>query len=148
MHNLKPAKLKSLQAGWHNDGGGLALVVTEAGSRSWAMKYTIKGTGKRDSMGLGGLKDVSLIALRIEAEKIRTAAREGRNPKRVLNAEAEDNKGSRPSASSPTSTCLGSSLASRAKKLSKNGIAIWSATPSRSATSGSTRSPLPTWSRC
>jgi integrase len=92
MHNLNPAKLASLEAGWHNDGGGLALVVTEAGSRSWVMKYTVKGTDQRRTIGLGGLKDVSLKDARIEAEKIRSAAREGRDPKRVLNAEAQDNK--------------------------------------------------------
>jgi integrase len=92
MHNLNPAQLESLPPGWHSDGGGLFLAVTEAGSRSWVVKYTIKGTGKPKPLGLGGLKDKSLKQARIEAEKIRTTAREGRDPRRALQAEAEDNR--------------------------------------------------------
>ena len=89
MHDLNPAKLLTLPTGWHNDGGGLALVVTDTGSRSWVMKYTVRGTSQRRTIGLGGLKDVPLKQARIDAEKIRTAAREGRDPKCVIAAQEE-----------------------------------------------------------
>lgn len=93
MHNLNPAELTTLPAGWHADGGGLFLAVTETGTRSWAVKYSVSGQGgQRKTMGLGGLKDFSLKSARKQAEKIRRIASEGLDPKRALNTEAQEDK--------------------------------------------------------
>jgi integrase len=90
MHDLNPAELETLPPGWHADGGGLSLVVSPAGTRSWAAKYSVKGSsGPRKTIGLGGLKDVSLKQARKLAETIRTNARNGIDPKVKATAAAD-----------------------------------------------------------
>ncbi|HTE36146.1 MAG TPA: Arm DNA-binding domain-containing protein [Reyranella sp.] len=40
-----------MAAGYHPDGGGRYLQVTDSGSKSWFFRYSM--TGKRREMGLG-----------------------------------------------------------------------------------------------
>lgn len=80
MNDLNPAELWKLPKGWHADGGGLALQVDAKGTRSWTIKVQVKG-GKRRTVGLGGLTRVTLKEARQQAEKIRTDARNGIDPK-------------------------------------------------------------------
>jgi integrase len=90
MHDLNPAELETKAPGWHADGGGLFLVVTNAGSRSWAVKYSVKGAGgDRKTMGLGGFPAVTLKAARLAAEKVRNDARAGTSPKAKATAAAD-----------------------------------------------------------
>jgi integrase len=37
---LNPSQVKTLQPGAHNDGGGLYLVVSQSGDRSWSFRFT------------------------------------------------------------------------------------------------------------
>jgi integrase len=68
LHRLSAAHLKRKPDGWHNDGGGLHLVVKGEG-RSWAMRYT--RNHKTTDMGLGSLADLPLA----EARRVATEAR-------------------------------------------------------------------------
>lgn len=64
--------------GEHHDGGGLYLVVSPSGARSWTYRFHFDG--KRRFMGLGSFEDVTLAQardLRDEARRVRNA---GRNP--------------------------------------------------------------------
>jgi len=39
------------QPGWHADGGGLFLRVSDKGHRSWVFRFTVPGTTKREEVG-------------------------------------------------------------------------------------------------
>src|SRR4051794_17967533 len=55
--------------GRHSDGGGLYLLVSTTGSRSWVFRYKI---GQRERiMGLGRYPDVSLVDARNKAADCR-----------------------------------------------------------------------------
>jgi integrase len=60
------------------DGGGLYLVASPGGSKSWVLRTIIKG--KRSDIGLGGADLVSLAEAREQAHKLRKIARAGRDP--------------------------------------------------------------------
>jgi integrase len=76
---LSPAKIRSLKdPGYYSDGNCLYLQVSEAGSKSWIVRVTIKG--KRREIGVGSLRYVSLAEARDEAIEIRKAARTGGDP--------------------------------------------------------------------
>lgn len=66
---LVPVTLKKLPDGWHADGGNLYLFVRGA-SRTWVFRFTAPD-GKRKSMGLGGLDDVTLSEARKHAAEYR-----------------------------------------------------------------------------
>ena len=72
---LKVAKVK--QPGLYEDGAGLRLVVTDSGSKRWALRVTING--RRVERGLGRYPDVGLEDAREKASKIRRAAKQGRD---------------------------------------------------------------------
>ena len=62
---LRVAKLKA--PGYHADGGGLHLQVSQSGARSWI--FTYRFTGRAREMGLGSLQRVSLAAARAERDR-------------------------------------------------------------------------------
>lgn len=64
--------------GYHADGGGLYLKVTEAGTRSWIFRYAKHG--KTTDMGLGPLSLLSLHEAREKAVQCRKDLLEGLNP--------------------------------------------------------------------
>ncbi len=64
--------------GRYADGGGLYLLVDQAGNRRWLYRYT-RNKRTRD-MGLGPARDVSLARARELAEDARRATREGIDP--------------------------------------------------------------------
>ena len=43
IHKLSPRKLASAAPGKYEDGGGLRLVVSDAGARKWVLRFSIKG---------------------------------------------------------------------------------------------------------
>lgn len=76
---LTALKIKGLTVpGSYGDGMGLMLLVKPTGARSWILRTT--SNRKRRDFGLGGYPAVSLAKAREEAEKFRTAIREGRDP--------------------------------------------------------------------
>ena len=78
MSALAVASIKS--RGIHFVGGvtGLALNVTKYGSRSWVMRFQIKG--KRRDMGLGSYPSVTLAQARESARAAREVLRQGMDP--------------------------------------------------------------------
>jgi integrase len=70
---LKVAKTK--EPGLYEDGAGLRLVITDKGTKRWALRLTING--RRVERGLGIYPDVSLDDARRKAEEFRRAARNG-----------------------------------------------------------------------
>lgn len=66
------------RAGFHHDGAGLYLQVTETGARSWVFRYT--RDGKAHSMGLGSLRTVSLADARQLRDKCHAQLRDGLDP--------------------------------------------------------------------
>jgi integrase len=60
------------------DGGGLYLLVSPGGSKSWVLRTLVHG--KRCDIGLGGLDLVTLAQAREEASKLRRVARTGGDP--------------------------------------------------------------------
>lgn len=70
---LRVAKVKD--PGLYEDGGGLRLVVTDKGTKRWAVRLTVKG--RRLEKGLGVYPDVSLDAARRRASELRQAAKAG-----------------------------------------------------------------------
>ena len=67
-----------MDPGYHGDGGGLYLQVTEPGSKSWIFRFSIGG--KRREMGLGPYPAVSLAAARAAAAEARSAVKSGKDP--------------------------------------------------------------------
>jgi hypothetical protein len=61
---LDEKTLNTLPAGDHRDGGGLSLIVTKTGGRSWMFKWTHLPTAERDrrpdKKGLGSLATTSI----------------------------------------------------------------------------------------
>ena len=78
MPNLTVAKVKAAGPGKHQDGQGLYLRVTSAGSKSWVLRITVDG--RRRDIGLGGWPGVSLVDARRKAFEHRSAVADGRNP--------------------------------------------------------------------
>lgn len=62
------------------DGDGLRLIVTARGTKRWELWISING--KPRQLGFGAYPDVSLRDARDEADKIRSAAHRGIDPKR------------------------------------------------------------------
>jgi integrase len=66
------------EPGRYSDGGGLYLVVSAKGAKSWAFIYM--RDRKRRELGLGSLHDVSLVDARAKAAKLRSALDKGLDP--------------------------------------------------------------------
>lgn len=79
MGTLVAKHLKNLEAGRHNDGDGLYLLV-RGDSRTWVFRYRDRVTGKLRDKGLGSLSAVSLAAARAETAKLRADLRNGTDP--------------------------------------------------------------------
>lgn len=81
VHNqLTAARVaKTTKAGRYADGGGLYLHVSETGAKSWIWRGVVRG--RRRELGLGPVRDYSLLEAREKAREYRKAAREGRDPK-------------------------------------------------------------------
>src|SRR5262245_37512271 len=85
---IQPAQIRTLPPGDYADGGGLYLIVTKQGSRSWLFKYQwpvtdVDGVTKNKTMkiGLGSIDKVTLKKARELAETSRGNVRAGRDPK-------------------------------------------------------------------
>lgn len=68
------------------DSGGLFLLVSTTGNRSWRMKYRFGG--KEKLLTFGRYPDVSLIKAREEREKAKATLRDGRDPSIVKKQDA------------------------------------------------------------
>lgn len=91
MGRLTDRSVKAAIAGKHNDGDGLMLVVSPAGSKKWVLRYQI--AGKRRDMGLGPYPEVGLAAARQAAAQARSQAAQKVDP---LAARAIARKGAEP----------------------------------------------------
>ena len=70
LNRLKPPAVdKAKTPGRYSDGGGLYLVVKPGPRKSWGFIY--RRGAKMTELGLGGVADVTLIAARAEAAKLR-----------------------------------------------------------------------------
>jgi integrase len=79
--------VETTKPGKYEDGGGLRLVVSNAGARKWVLRYTING--KRREMGLGSFPDIGLAAARDKASEYRIQARDGIDPIEARQIEPE-----------------------------------------------------------
>lgn len=82
MAKLTALKVKHAKPGRHGDGGGLYLLVSKAGAKSWMLRVvvnTAKGPVRRD-LGLGAVDLVTLEEAREKARQLRKVAREGGDP--------------------------------------------------------------------
>jgi integrase len=76
---------KASSPGIYADGGGLSLIITDAGTKRWELRTAIRG--RRRQLGLGVYPNVSLEDARSKATQIRLGASEGRDI--VLERKAE-----------------------------------------------------------
>lgn len=81
------ARSNRLAPGRHSDGGGLYLNVKEGGSKSWMFLFKREGT--RKGIGLGAYPAVSLAAARKKAEELRGVVASGKDPRSVMQEDAE-----------------------------------------------------------
>ena len=68
MTRLTNVLIKSLQSGFHSDGGGLFLDVRDTG-KSWVYRYKVGQ--KQRKMGLGAYPAVSIKEARLKAAEAR-----------------------------------------------------------------------------
>lgn len=66
------------EPGYYLDGRGLYLQVARGGSRSWLLRYTMRG--KTREMGLGSLQDFGVARARERAQQARLLLAEGIDP--------------------------------------------------------------------
>lgn len=78
IHKLSQRKVDTAGPGKYEDGGGLRLVVSDAGAKKWVLRFTIDG--KRREMGLGSFPDVGLADARDKATEHRKQAKNGIDP--------------------------------------------------------------------
>ena len=77
-HRLSAIKVSKVKKpGLYEDGAGLRLVVTDKGTKRWALRLTING--RRVERGLGVYPDVGLDHAREKAAEMRRAAKDGRD---------------------------------------------------------------------
>ena len=73
---LTAVRVKALKAsGKYEDGGGLRLIVRDAGAKRWVVRVTVGG--RRIERGLGSYPEVSLEEAREQASAFRKAAEAG-----------------------------------------------------------------------
>jgi integrase len=73
---IRVRKIK--QPGYHADGAGLWLQVSQAGGKSWIFTYSLRGRARE--MGLGSASRVTLAEAREERDKCNRLLREGIDP--------------------------------------------------------------------
>ncbi len=78
LGKLAPLDVKQLGQGKHADGGGLYLVVTTTGTRSWAFRYS--RAGKAHEMGIGAVHTLGLAEARERARRNRQQLLDGVDP--------------------------------------------------------------------
>jgi len=79
INQLTAIKVQKLKApGYHADGGGLHLQVSQAGGKSWIFTYRFAGRARE--MGLGSLQRVSLAEARDERDKCNRLLRDHIDP--------------------------------------------------------------------
>lgn len=78
INRLSARTVATAGAGYHADGGGLYLLVSEAGARSWVLRYQL--AGKRREMGLGSASVYSLADARQRAAQQRRLLADGIDP--------------------------------------------------------------------
>lgn len=82
VHQLVAAKIPTYPDGWHNDGLGLYLRVSRAGTaRSWVFRYRCRQTSKLVDMGLGSVADLSLREARAKVADLRRQLLDGLDPR-------------------------------------------------------------------
>lgn len=64
--------------GYYGDGAGLYLQVSSTGTKSWILRYTLRG--RQREMGLGGFPDVALAKARERRDRARVLLSEGLDP--------------------------------------------------------------------
>lgn len=75
---LTELEIKHAGPGFHSDGNGLYLQVTNAGSKSWLYRYQLNG--KRRWAGVGAVADVPAKIARIKAAEMRITVANGIDP--------------------------------------------------------------------
>ena len=79
INQLTAIKVQKLKApGYHADGGGLHLQVSQAGGKSWIFSYRFAGRARE--MGLGSLQRVNLAEARDERDKCNRLLRDHIDP--------------------------------------------------------------------
>lgn len=86
---LTEVAIRTAQPGKHFDGGGLFLLVTEAGSKLWRFKYRIDGKERLLALGVYGTKagEVTLKAAREKHGEARKLVAQGIDPSKHRKAE-------------------------------------------------------------
>jgi integrase len=80
IHRLSARGAETVKAkGRYSDGGGLYLIVSDTGAKSWAFFW--KRDGRRREVGLGSLRSVSMARARELAAQARSDVAEGLDPK-------------------------------------------------------------------
>lgn len=72
---LTALKVKNAKPGRHGDGGGLYLLVSPSGAKSWMIRIVVED--KRRDLGLGAVSDVTLEEARDKARELRRVVRGG-----------------------------------------------------------------------
>lgn len=85
LGQLNAAQLGRLRPGMHSDGGGLYLLVSKTGARSWIYRYMLDRRARE--MGLGPLHTISLAEARRRAAAARLAKLDGGDPIEARRAE-------------------------------------------------------------
>jgi integrase len=78
LHRLSAVGIGKLGPGMWNDGHGLYLRVSDAGTRSWIFRFTLGG--KTRDMGIGSTAVVSLASARRRAQELRELRQRGIDP--------------------------------------------------------------------
>ena len=83
LNQLTAITVQSLkQPGWHADGGGLYLEISETGAKRWVLR--IAAGGRRRDFGLGPVHKVSLKQARERAVEYRSKLYDGVNGRRAF----------------------------------------------------------------
>ena len=79
INQLTKLKVDSIKApGYHPDGGGLWLQVSQAGGKSWIFTFSLRGRARE--MGLGSLQRLSLAEARDERDRCNKLLRDHVDP--------------------------------------------------------------------
>lgn len=78
INRLSARKVATAGPGYHADGAGLYLLVTEEGTASWVFRYTLRG--RKREMGLGAASLYSLADARVRRDQQRRLLADGIDP--------------------------------------------------------------------
>jgi len=78
LNRLNARRVETAQAGKHQDGGGLILIVKDTGSKQWVFRF--KHLKRETMMGLGSYPEISLADARAHATQSRQILASGKNP--------------------------------------------------------------------